>query len=296
MTRMRSMFLTITGLLTVSVWGAVVPAAHARAATASDGRRLYLDYCASCHGRTGKGDGPDAAIFAAPPRSLREGFLKQYTTDDLVRRVREGKPLELALDLPALRARAAEVEALVDYVKRLPMVDWTLVDRGDEVYVERCEECHGAFGHPGKQLPAGVKAPRDLSDPAYQASVSDRDLQALVRHGRKEMPALVPRVTREETRQLTAFVRLLSPGYQLYTQYCAACHGDDGRGPGPLADGIRRPKVKFDRNFLINVDPEELRASVWHMVGEEKPTMPHYRSIITEAQAAAIIDYLKHTE
>ena len=295
MTGMRSVFLTVTGLLTVSVWGALVPAT-AWAAPMSDGRKLYLEYCASCHGRGGTGNGPDAGIFAAPPRSLREGFLKQYTTDDLVRRVREGKPLELALDLPSLRARAGEVEALADYVKRLPTIDWTVTDRGEEVYVERCEECHGTFGRPGKDLPAGVKAPRDLGDPAYQASVSDRDLQELVRHGRKEMPALVPRVSHEQARQLTAFVRLLSPGYQLYTQYCAACHGDDGRGPGPLADGIRRPKVKFDRNFLINVDPEELRASVWHMVGEEKPSMPHYRSVITEAQAVAIIEYLKRIE
>ena len=205
MTRMRSMFLSITGLLTVSVWGTVALAADAHMAAASDGRRLYLDYCASCHGRTGKGDGPDAAIFVAAPRSLREGFLKKYTTDDLVRRVREGKPLELALDLPSLRMRAAEVEALVAYVKRLPLVDWTLTDRGEEVYAERCEECHGAFGRPGKQLPAGVKAPRDLGDPAYQAAVSDGDLRELVRHGRKEMPALVPRVSREQARQLTAF-------------------------------------------------------------------------------------------
>jgi mono/diheme cytochrome c family protein len=289
------MVLTATGILTVWLWGATVPASVGAAAT-SDGRRLYLEYCASCHGRRGVGDGPDAAIFAAPPRSLHEGFLKQYPTDDLVRRVREGKPLELGLDLPALRARAAEVEALVDYVKRLPTVDWALVDRGDEVYVERCEECHGAFGHPGKQLPPGVKAPRDLSDPVYQASVSDRNLQELVRHGRKEMPALVPRVTREETRQLAAFVRLLSPGHQLYTQYCAACHGDNGRGPGSLAEGIRRPTVKFDRNFLIATDPEELRAGVWHMVGEEKPSMPHYRTVLTEAQAAAILEYLKGSE
>ena len=295
MTRMHEIFLTVTGLLTALMWAAMVPAT-AGAAARSDGRRLYLNYCASCHGRSGKGDGPDAAIFAAPPRSLRQGFLKQYTTEDLVRRVREGKPLELALDLPALRARAAEVEALVEYVKRLPTVDWMLVDRGEEVYVERCEECHGAFGAPGKQLPPGVKAPRDLGDPAYQASVSDADLQELVRHGRKGMPALVPRVAREQAHQLTAFVRLLSPGYQLYAQYCAACHGDDGRGPGALADGIRRPAVKFDRNFLIGVDPEELRASAWHMVGEEKPSMPHYRSVLTEAQAAAIIEYLKRTE
>jgi len=36
----------------------------------SDGREMYAKYCASCHGVTGKGDGPTAPAFKRPPTNL----------------------------------------------------------------------------------------------------------------------------------------------------------------------------------------------------------------------------------
>jgi mono/diheme cytochrome c family protein len=33
------------------------------------------------------------------------------------------------------------------------------------------------------------------------------------------------------------------PGRQIYKQYCAACHGSDGRGSGPVARSLRKPPV-----------------------------------------------------
>ena len=265
-------------------------------AAAPDGRRLYREYCSSCHGMGGQGNGPDATIFVARPRNLREGFLKKYPTDELVGRVREGKPLELALDLPALRARAGEVEALVTYMKRLPGVDWDLVGQGQDVFEERCVTCHGRTGRPGPTLPAGVQRPRDLSDPSYQSSVSDKDLIVAVRHGRKGMPALAPRVSEEDAGALAAYVRLLSPGRELYSKFCAVCHGDDGRGNGNLAEEIHRPSVVFNRDYFSHADPDRLRANVWHMVRDEKPMMPHFRVLLTAAQARAIVEYLQRTD
>ncbi|HVO25868.1 MAG TPA: c-type cytochrome [Candidatus Margulisiibacteriota bacterium] len=261
-----------------------------------DGRRLYREYCSSCHGISGKGNGEDAALFAAPPRNLREGFLTKYSTDELVRRVREGRPLELALDLPALRVRALEVEELAAYMRRLPGIDWERAAAGEDQYAERCAACHGPGGRPGPTLPAGVRRPRDLSDPKYQSSVSDAELTRAVQHGREGMPALTPRVSDAEARELTVYVRLFSPGFELYASYCAACHGDDGRGNGNLAEEIRRPAVVFDREYFQHMDPEKLRANVWHMVRDEKPMMPHFRVLLTEAQARAIVEYLQRTD
>ncbi len=263
---------------------------------ASDGARLYRKYCASCHGLSGRGDGAEASVFRTPPRNLRQGFLDRYPTDDLVRRVREGRPLELALDPPALRARATEVEALVAYLTLLPAVDWTVVEHGREIYVERCELCHGAYGRPGRALPVGVRTPRDLSDAAVQGSIGDAELLLLVRHGRKGMPALAPRVPESAGPPLVAFVRLLSPGFALYDTYCANCHGDDGRGVHSTAEVIRLPRTVFDRAYMSHRDPEQLREAVWHMVAEQKPMMPHYRWTLDEAQARAIVDYLKRTQ
>jgi len=258
-----------------------------------DGRRMYQQYCFSCHGPTGKGDGPDATIFAVPPRNLQEGFLAKYSTNDLVRRLRDGRALELGLDLPALRAQATSVEDLVAHLKRLPSIQWDVVAPGWERYIDRCELCHGPTGKPGTILPCGVRCPRDLSDPEFQRSMNDKELTTAVRHGRKHMPALTPRVTTDEAKELAQFVRLLSPGFELYSRYCANCHGDDGRGVRLSGEVMRLPKVVFDRAFFKAHDSDELRTTVWHMLAEQKPVMPHFRPLLSDAEARAIIEYLK---
>jgi len=269
-----------------------VPALMGRSVV--NGRVLYATYCASCHGVRGKGDGPDAALCDRPPRDLREGFLARYSDADLVRRVLDGKPLQLVLDPAALRGRATEVETIAAHVERLPTIDWRRVEHGLEVYVEHCELCHGPYGRPPASVPPGVRRPRDLSDGAFQRDVADAALRTLVRHGRGGMPALEPRWTAEDLDALVAFVRLLSPGYERYSRYCASCHGDDGRGS--FADAGVRPTVVFDRAYFAGHDRDHVRGSVWHMVDEKKPSMPHFHSALTEAQARAIIQYLKGGE
>jgi mono/diheme cytochrome c family protein len=280
----------VAAALALAGWCAAAPVS---AAAPPDGRLLYTENCERCHGVTGRGDGPDAELFANRPADLRRGFLDRYPAEDLVRRIRSGVPLELALDLDRLRARAGEVEALAAYLERLPTIDWRRVEEGQAVYVDRCELCHGRSGAPERALPPGVRAPRDLSDPAFQASVDEKDLAVLARHGRGGMPAIGPPIADRELRSLLAFVRLLSPGYTLYDRYCAACHGDDGRGAGSLVEGDERPSVVFDRAYFRRRDPEQVRTAVWHMLATRRPAMPHFRRVLTPAEVRAIVAYLK---
>jgi mono/diheme cytochrome c family protein len=37
----------------------------------AQGRKIYLEHCASCHGLTGEGDGPVARSLTTPPANLR---------------------------------------------------------------------------------------------------------------------------------------------------------------------------------------------------------------------------------
>lgn len=53
------------GLLLVS------PAAIAGKADIAQGRAIYLDYCASCHGLDADGHGPMAPALSTPPANLR---------------------------------------------------------------------------------------------------------------------------------------------------------------------------------------------------------------------------------
>ncbi len=270
-------------------------AVSAAGAERLDGRTLYMQHCARCHGASGRGDGPDATLFVNPPRSLRRDFLDAHPTADVVQRVLESRRNQLALDLPALRARALDAEIVLTYLRRLPDVDWSAADSGQTLFVARCAPCHGAFGRPGPDavLPPGVRPPRDLSDPAFQRSTSNADLVIAVRHGRAGMPALTPRLSEDEARQAAAYVRLLSPGYVAYATYCAQCHGDHGIGTGSFTESYPAPTVIFDRAYFARRDPEELRSSVWHMLAQHQPSMPHFRGTLSESQARAIVEYLK---
>jgi mono/diheme cytochrome c family protein len=120
-----------------------------------DGRVLYVQRCAVCHGRDGSGDGPDATLFLSPPRDLRSGYLATHSTAEAVRRVLDGRSERFALDLPALRERIAEVDSVTAHLRHIPEVDWTAADQGQVLFATRCAACHGPFGRPGGALPAG---------------------------------------------------------------------------------------------------------------------------------------------
>ena len=266
-----------------------------RAAAAEiDGGCLFRTYCASCHGMSGRGDGPDARIFAAPPSDLREGLMKREQGEDLVARVRTGGRVDLTLDVEGLRSQATEVEALVAYLKRVSTTNWRSADEGQAIFLCRCADCHGQRGKPGASLPPGVQRPRDLSDPTFLGARGDAELVRLARHGRKGMPALIPRVSEQEGRALAAFLRLFSPGFDLYSRFCATCHCDDGRGRCSLGEVVHPPAVVFDQAYFERTDPEQLRKNVWHMLAQQKPTIPHYRVQLSTEEAQAIITYLEH--
>jgi mono/diheme cytochrome c family protein len=267
-------------------------------ASGRDGGLLYATHCARCHGTTGRGDGRDAELFVTPPCDLRSGFVRGHSTAELVARVRDGLRLNLAVDPAAVRARAADTEAIARHIERLSYVNWRLAERGEELFVDRCEICHGPFGRPSGPRPAGVETPRDLSASEFQDRVRDDDIARTIREGHGSMPGLVPRLEVADVPAVVTFVRLLSPGYERYSRYCAACHGDDGRGPGVRYgdDGARAPTVVLDRAYLEHHDFERIRAAVWHMLDEQRPEMPHVRATLSAGDAQAIVEYLKRVD
>jgi len=79
--------------------------------------------------------------------------------------------------------------------------------------------------------------------------------------------------------------------FETYSQYCAACHGDAGRG-GPTIDPAL-PTVVFDAAYFRRTDPERLHEAVWHMMEQNQPSMPHFRRAVTEGETRHIIEYLR---
>ncbi len=263
----------------------------------SDGAALYLRHCAPCHGVTGRGDGPDADMFSVRPRNLYEGFLDKYDDATLVRRLRTGRGLPIGLDPDALRRQAKDVDALLVHMRKLPDLDWKVLEPGWENWVDRCEMCHGATG----EGTGRTDSPPSIATNEFQASVDATALEAAVRHTRRpSAPAHEPALTELEARELAAFVRLLTPGFSLYTRICSSCHADDGRGAATLTwvmgDEFPPPEVIFDRAYFERRDSVSLRSDIWHMLDRNKPQMPHFRVALREDEAASIVSYLRQVD
>jgi len=261
-------------------------------ASAVDGALLYRAHCARCHGPEGHGDGPDAAALAHRPRDLRDGFLARHSSDDLVARIRSGRPLPLSLDPTALARALRDVEAVSAHIRRLPTIDWPEARRGRELFLQRCEGCHGPTGEGARTDVPLERVPPDLGGADVRGRfVGDRRLLA-VRHALPGMLGLKQVPGDADARALAAWIALLSPGYRLYERYCAGCHGEDGRPPAGV-EAADRPKVVFDAAYLADLEPGELEDAATHMVLTKEPRMPHLGGELNESEARAVVEYLR---
>lgn len=152
--------------------GKMVPAA-----TLNEGRTAYLQYCRSCHGDQGKGDGPSAPGLRPPPRNFTQGEFKFAGVldqklprdEDLVRIVRSNLhgTAMLGWEVPD-----REMHAIIQYIKTLsdawkdddavgePVVPapdpWgpgneaAAIARGKVLYhgYAQCLNCHPAYATP----------------------------------------------------------------------------------------------------------------------------------------------------
>jgi cbb3-type cytochrome c oxidase subunit III len=75
---------------------------------------------------------------------------------------------------------------------------------GSTVYKQKCQMCHGPDG---KGFPA-IKTP-DMTDPKWQASVSDKEMTEVIKNGKKgtPMPAFADKLKDDEIQAVIKFIR-----------------------------------------------------------------------------------------
>jgi cytochrome c oxidase cbb3-type subunit 3 len=111
---------------------------------------------------------------------------------------------------------------------------------GEKLFEKHCSVCHGQDGRGGVGVP--------LSLPSFIDSVSDEYLKITIREGRPGR--IMPSFTRLSDAQIGAIVAYMrswskkpaisrdtkpvkgdsAHGAQVFSQHCARCHGEDGRG------------------------------------------------------------------
>ena len=84
-------------------------------------------------------------------------------------------------------------------------------------------------------------------------------------------------------------------GQHLYTQHCAACHGADGRGEGPLAATLAHWPPTFAGALLARRLDGELYWRVRHGTHDARgaASMPGFAATLGPADTWAVLDYLK---
>jgi mono/diheme cytochrome c family protein len=89
--------------------------------------------------------------------------------------------------------------------------DQTPVGRGGRIFQRTCSGCHGSDGRGVMRLGLS-KPPRDLTDPAFHAQVTDEQLRSVIRTGKGQMPAFGGLMGDADLADVIVFIRTLPPG------------------------------------------------------------------------------------
>jgi mono/diheme cytochrome c family protein len=208
-------------------------AAGAAAGDALDNQRgLYRRHCVTCHGISGDGDGPGAAVLVPYPRDFRNGVFKYTSTaagakptrDDLRRTMHRGNA---GTAMPSFAILSEpEIEALIEYVQYLSIRGQTELYLAAQVW-----EKHRPLPlQPGVVWEEGVL-------PAARGWAEAEKLVVV--------PPAPPECDTPRRRAVS-----IARGRELFSRpesRCIDCHGAIGRGDGlragKLYDDWNRPKL-----------------------------------------------------
>ncbi len=269
----------------------------------SKGEALYIHYCADCHGWEGRGNGQGAKYMDTPtPILLRHELLAEKSANPFVDWVLSGSLLKFQLTDNVGSQADAKVTALLAYIKKLPTTDWETIEAGQKVYEELCVSCHGLYGHGDGSLASRMPGPlADLSDSEYQAQHDNKELMQIITKGKNAMPGTGDILKAKEIESIISYVRHLSPGYENYDRFCAACHGVNG-SPMQMVTlnddekeiiGFRNIEMlSFDTAYIKSHTDKQLIPNIQHMLQSERVTMPHFSEYIKSDDVREIFRYL----
>ncbi len=337
----------------------------------AEGRVLYQINCRPCHGDAADGDGPMAWGFRLKPANFTDpGTIATVVEAYAFWRVTEGGPglppegspwdsampvwrqdltdeqkwkaVMAAYDLAGVEPRKPEkLEAGLlrglgpssAWAQARPPETPQNMERGRQIYIKRCQVCHGEKGDgQGPVAPYVNPRPRDFVAASYKLRTTqsgepptDEDLFRIVTRG---VPGTVmsgwPTLSEQDRWLVIAYIKkfseafkekatvvkpatevsvspeVIAKGKALYQKAkCWECHGQAGRGDGPAA-----PTLKDDAGDFIQVGD---LTKGWRMKGGREARdlflrfstgldgtpMPSYADSFTEEDRWALAHYVR---
>jgi len=105
----------------------------------------------------------------------------------------------------------------------------------------------------------------------------------------KADPWNVPPSAAAEKNPVPATPEAIAAGKKAYDNYCAACHGTDGKGDGPAAAGLTPPPT----NLLFSQVKKESDGALYYRITKGHADMPAFQSTLSDKVRWQIVDYIR---
>lgn len=189
-------------------------AGPAVAADVSHGKQIYNEFCASCHGHYGRGDGPLAAdLKVRPVNFVDSSWLAGRTDEQIIQGLLGGHS---RMSIP----NVLDPKALADtvaYIRTLSVPGQNVsIAQGRDIYNAVCYACHGVNGDgkgPAKAAP-GTPQPRDFTSKDFVIAGRENEIARTIElgaeasfHGSSFMPAWGSSLSKQQIQDLIAYIK-----------------------------------------------------------------------------------------
>lgn len=191
--------------------------------TQRGGRQLFNVFCWSCHGSSGRGDGPVVGSGAVPPNFMLDEYAG-LSAGDFQKRLRRGEDGGAgASDHMQFVRSIVETDKFDEALSYLPALIYPAAIPGSalggrEIYARRCQPCHGATGAGDGEIgrALSINKPADFTRDTLVAQQDWEGLMGRIREGGQgphtAMPPFGTFFSEGELWDLVAFLGTLQPG------------------------------------------------------------------------------------
>jgi mono/diheme cytochrome c family protein len=180
--------------------------------------------------------------------------------------------------------------------------DETRLQRGETVYSNYCQVCHGPIGEGngpvtlfGSPVPASLQADRAVQ-------MRDGQMFHVLTYGQGRMPAFAGQLSGEDRWSVVLHVRMLQKPYgpgpglsrseqvaKLFKENCAACHGEDGTGR------VIRPVLPLIPDFTsLAWQMSQTEMAIVNQIDYgSNPLMPAFRYKLSADQILRLAVYVR---